>query len=56
MYLLSEFLQMILQVVKLSDTKDWCECQVILITFTIVSIADTRLRLPTEKLLISNAF
>jgi len=42
---------MILQVVKLSDTRDWYECQVILITATIVSIVDTRLRLPTEKLM-----
>jgi len=39
-------------VVKLLDTRDWYECQdIFLITDAIVSIVDTRLRLPTEILL-----
>jgi len=39
-------------VVKLLDTRDWYECQdIVLITDAIVSIADTRFRLPTEILL-----
>ena len=38
--------------VKLLDTREWYECQdIFLITDAIVSIVDTRLRLPTEILL-----